>query len=406
MARTSRVMRPTPVTTDFALVLGGGGARGAYQAGLLRFIARQYPHLRIPTLVGVSAGAINTVHLAAHRGTFEESVEGLVRIWRSLSPEDVYRVDARSLLTNVVRSGYGLVSGGKPETERVRGMVDTAPLRGFLQRVLDRNEDGSLPGIDFNLGRGSLNAVALSATSYTTGRSVTWVQGRNVTMWERSQRVSVPARIGVDHVMASSALPIFFPAERVGNEWYGDGGIRLTAPLSPALHLGASRIMTISTRHGRTPAESAAPQIVGYPPPAQVLGVLYNAVFLDVIDQDVSRLERINRLVANIPIEKRGAMREVEMLVLRPSVDLGVLAREYEPRLPRVFRFFTRGLGTRRSTSPSILSVLMFQEDYIRRLIELGEYDAEQNMERISAFVDRGARLGVPAVAAPASPAS
>jgi NTE family protein len=385
-----RTMRPTPVTADLALVLGGGGARGAYQAGLLRYIARQYPHLRIPILVGISAGAINTTHLASHRGTFAESIEDLVRIWRSIVPEDVYRVDARSLLSNVVRSGYGLVSGDRTLDHRVRGMVDTTPLRAFLERVLERAPDGSLPGIDHNLRRGSLNAVALSATSYTTGCSITWVQGSNVTPWERAQRRSVQTPLSVDHVMASAALPLFFPAERVGSEWFGDGGIRLTAPLSPALHLGASRILTISTRRERYRSECVEPQIVGYPAPAQVVGVLYNAVFLDVIDQDVSRLERINDLVAKIPPSQRGEARTIEILVLRPSIDLGVLAREYEPRLPRVFRFLTRGLGTRKSTSPSILSVLMFQEDYIQRLVELGESDAERNAARISAFIEGG----------------
>ncbi len=399
-------MRPTPVTSDLALVLGGGGARGAYQAGLLRYIARQYPHLRIPILVGISAGAINTIHLAAHRGTFAESVEDLVRIWRALVPEDVYRVDARSLLTNVVRSGYGLMSGERDQDERVRGMVDTTPLRAFLERVLKHDPDGSLPGIEHNLSRGSLKAVALSATSYTTGCSTTWVEGREIAPWERAQRRSVHTRLGVDHVMASAALPIFFPAERVGSEWFGDGGIRLTAPLSPALHLGASRILTISTRRERRRNECAEPQIIGYPAPAQVLGVLYNAVFLDVIDQDVSRLERINDLVAKIPPGQRGDMRKIEILVLRPSIDLGVLAREYEPRLPRVFRFLTRGLGTRKSTSPSILSVLMFQEDYIRRLVELGESDAERNAARISAFIEGGlwqaaVAAGVPTPATP-----
>ncbi|MEP7347101.1 MAG: patatin-like phospholipase family protein, partial [Gemmatimonadaceae bacterium] len=385
-----RAMRPTPVTSDLALVLGGGGARGAYQAGLLRYIARQYPHLRIPILVGISAGAINTTHLAAHGGTFEEAVEALVKIWRALVPEDVYRIDARSLLTNVVRSGYGLMSGDKAEDERVRGMVDTAPLRAFLERTLPHEADGSLPGIEHNLNRGSLKAVALSATSYTTGCSITWVEGREIAPWERTQRRSVHTRLTVDHVMASSALPMFFPAEKVGSEWFGDGGIRLTAPLSPALHLGASRILTISTRRERRRSECAEPQIIGYPAPAQVLGVLYNAVFLDVIDQDISRLERINDLVAQIPPGQRGDMRKIEILVLRPSIDLGVLAREYEPRLPRVFRFLTRGLGTRKSSSPSILSVLMFQEDYIRRLVELGESDAERNAARISAFIEGG----------------
>lgn len=390
-----RVMRPTPITEDLALVLGGGGARGAYQAGLLRAIATHYPHLRIPILVGVSAGAVNTIHLASHRGNFAESTDQLVRHWLSLSPEQVYRVDSRSLLTGVIRSGYGLMSGDAAERERVRGMVDTLPLRDFLERTLERDEDGSLPGIQYNLERGTLHAAALSATSYTTGQSVTWVEGRRPFMWERPQRRSVAARLGVDHVMASAALPIFFPAERVGNEWYGDGGVRLTAPLSPALHLGASRIMTISTRTSRTRVEAPLTEPANYPPPAQVLGTLYNAVFLDVIDQDVVRLNMINRLVERIPVEKREGMRVIDILVLRPSIDLGLLAREYEPRLPRVFRFLTRGLGTRKSDSPDILSLVMFQEDFLRRVVALGEEDAERHHEKIAAFIEGKALTAV-----------
>jgi len=383
-----RVMRPTPVTEDLAMVLGGGGARGAYQAGLLRYIAQHYPHLRIPILVGVSAGAVNTIFLASQPGTFDDATERLVRLWLSLTPETVYRVDARTLLSNVVRSGYGLMSGDAGDRERVRGMVDTGPLRTFLENALERDEDGAVPGIARNLERGTLNAVALTATSYTTGQSVTWVEGRRPTLWERPQRRSEQARLGVDHVMASAALPLFFPAERVGNEWFGDGGIRLTAPLSPALHLGASRILTISTRsHGKrfTPAPQ---EHAIYPPPAQVLGTPYNAVFLDVIDQDVVRLDMINKLVQRIPPERREGMRVIDILVLRPSIDLGSLAREYEPRLPSVFRFLTRGLGTRKSSSPDILSLVMFQEDYLRRVIALGEEDAARNHERIATFIE------------------
>ncbi len=390
----TRVLRPTPITEDLALVLGGGGARGAYQAGLLRQIARRYPHLRIPILVGVSAGAVNTIHLAAHRGTFEESTDALVRQWLSLSPEQVYRVDARSLLNNVIRSSYGLLSGDAGERERARGMVDTAPLRDFLKRTLERDPDGSLPGIRYNLDRGTLNAVALSATSYTTGESVTWVEGRRPVLWERPQRRSEAVRLGVDHVLASASLPIFFPAERVGNQWYGDGGIRLTAPLSPALHLGASRIITISTRSIDSKVIDSTEDPI-YPPPAQVLGTLYNAVFLDVIDQDVIRMDMINRLVKRVPPERREGMRVIDILVMRPSVDLGQLAREYEPRLPRVFRFLTRGLGTRKSTSPDILSLVMFQEDFLRRVIELGEEDAERHHSRIAAFIEGVADIAV-----------
>lgn len=379
---------PTPVTDDLAMVLGGGGARGAYQVGVLRAIASRYPHLRVPILVGVSAGAVNATHLAAHPGSFAEAMEALVEHWLSLTPEQVFRVDASSLAGNVMRTGFRLMAGGQAHPEGFRGMVDTAPLRGFMERVLERNADGTLPGVDHNLARGTLRAVALVGTSYTTAQSVTWVQGRDITQWARPQRRGEHTRLTVDHVLASTALPLLFPAVRVGDEWFGDGGIRLTAPLSPALHLGASRIITIATRYDRSGQEAGRPQVTGYPPPAQVLGVLYNAVFLDLIDQDVARLQRTNRLVERLPPAQRHGLRVVDMLVLRPSRDLGRLAGAFEPRLPRVFRFLTRGLGTQATQSPDVLSLVMFQEDYLRRLIALGEEDAHAQWDRIAAFVE------------------
>jgi NTE family protein len=165
--------------------------------------------------------------------------------------------------------------------------------------------------------------------------------------------------------------------------WYGDGGVRLAAPLSPALHLGANRILAISTRYDRTQVESDAPNVVGYPPPAQVLGVLLNAVFLDLVDQDAVRLERLNHLLEELPPDKREGMRPVDLLVVRPSRDLGRLAAEFEPQLPKAFRFMTRGLGTRETKSPDLLSMLMFQPDYIARLIEIGEADAETRRDQI-----------------------
>ena len=186
---------------------------------------------------------------------------------------------------------------------------------------------------------------------------------------------------------------MLFPAVRVGPEWYGDGGVRLTAPLSPALHLGATRILTIATRYMRSREEADRPLTDGYPPPAQVLSVLYNAIFLDLIDEDILRLERMNRLLDDLPTTEREGMRLVEILVLRPSRDLGKLAGQFEPRLPRAFRYLTRGLGTQRTTSPDILSLLMFQHDYLKSLIELGEADVEANKDRIDAF------LGQPAAA-------
>ncbi|HEX9564567.1 MAG TPA: patatin-like phospholipase family protein [Gemmatimonadaceae bacterium] len=382
-----------PPNDRIALMLGGGGARGAYQAGVLRGIARRHPELRLPILTGISAGAVNTVFLAAHPGPLRASSEALVRLWLGLTTEQVFDVKARHLLSNAFRWAVRLMGGGHQRGEPTRGLLDTEPLRRLLHRVLITDADGCLPGIEWNIREGRLHAVALSATSYTTGQSVTWVESQDVPLWQRPQRRSETARLTVDHVMASSALPMLFPAVRVGSEWYGDGGVRLTAPLSPSIHLGANRILTISTRYDRSRTEADRPLTDGYPPPAQVLSVLYNAIFLDLIDEDIIRLDRINRLIDDLPPAEREGMRIVEILVLRPSRDLGKLAAEFEPRLPRVFRYLTRGLGTQRTASPDILSLLMFQEDFLRRLVELGEMDADANAERLDAFIAQPVQL-------------
>lgn len=383
---------PEEITTgthdygDLALAMTGGGARAAYQVGTLRYLARRHPHLRVPILTGVSAGAVNAAHLAQHRGTFAEAVEELARLWMDLMPEKVFRVDTTSLLRNVGRSGIQLLSGGISHAPQMRGMVDTEPLRQFLEEALGP-VDGELTGIEHNLNRGTLQAVAINTTSYMTGQSIAWVQGRDIELWERPKRRSVHTRLRLDHVMASTALPLFFPAVQIDDGWYGDGGIRLTAPLSPALHLGAHKILAVSTRHDRSISEADLPSVVGYPPPAQVLGVLFNAVFLDLVDQDVVRMERMNRLLERLPEIWRDGMRVVHLMVLRPSADLGRLAGEYEPRLPRVFRALSRGLGTRKTASPDLMSMVMFQGDYLRRLIELGEADAEARADEIEEFL-------------------
>jgi NTE family protein len=372
------------------LMLGGGGARGAYQAGVLRGIAARFPHLTFPILTGISAGAVNTIHLAAHEGTLAKAADDLIALWLALSPDRVYDVRPAPLLRNTFRWGRRLVSGGiGTGTEPMRGLVNTEPLRQYLNLSLACGEGGTLPGIARNLACGSLKAVALSATSYTTGQSVTWVEGRDVELWQRPQRRTEDARLTVEHVMASSALPMLFPAVKVGDEWYGDGGVRLTAPLSPALHLGASRILTISTKYLRTRAEADTPLTTGYPPPAQVLGVLYNAVFLDLIDEDILRLRKVNHLLKHLRPEERDKMRIVDIFVLRPSVDLGKLASEFEPRLPGLFRYLTRGLGTKRTASPDLISLILFQVDYLKKLIEIGEADALAQSDAIEAFLAR-----------------
>lgn len=371
------------------LVMGGGGARAAYQVGVLRALAKRRPELAIPYITGVSAGAINAALLASHHGSFSQAVEELHGLWAHLRVDNVFRVDAGSLGWQLVRTAAALVSGGARTIPRIRGLVDTAPLRTFLAEALHA-VDGELTGVGSNLERGRLRAVALSTSSYTTGQSVTWVQGDEIREWERPQRVARRTTMTVDHVMASAALPLFFPAIRLGDGWYGDGGVRLAAPLSPALHLGARRILAISTRYDRSKREAEEPEVKGYPPPAQIVGVLMNSVFLDLLDQDALRLERMNRILEKLPPEEREGLRPVKLLTLRPSRDLGMMAGRYEPQLPHLFRFLTRGLGTRETKSPDFLSLILFQPDYLQALMATGEEDAEARMDEIEAFLDEG----------------
>jgi len=384
----------TPRASDVALVLSGGGARAAYQAGCVRALARHFPDLEPGILTGVSAGAINVGLLASRHGALEAKASELAELWRALEPSDVFRVGTLALAGNVLRTGLKLVSGGAIKAPRTHAFVDTTPLREFLIERLGLEGDdvrdggtGRIRGIDRNLAEGHLRAVAITTSSYSTGQSITWVQGRDIEGWDRAHRRSEHGTLTVDHVMASASLPLFFPAVRIGPNWYGDGGIRLTAPLSPAVHLGARKILAISTRYARTRAEADRTVIEDYPPPAQIAGVLFNAVFLDLFDADALTLDRVNRLIDALPAESRGALRKVNLLVLRPSRDLGKLANEYEARLPAAFRFLTRGLGTRQTKSNDLLSLVMFQSDYLTRLVEIGESDTEARRGDIERFL-------------------
>lgn len=376
----------TPGPGDLGLVMGGGGARAAYQVGFLRCVARRFPELKVPYVTGVSAGAINAALLASHHGTFLQAVEELTQLWSRLTVQDVFRVDSISLLWNALRWVRQLVSGGIGGPPQVRGLMDTEPLRRYLSEVLHA-VNGELTGIRYNLDHGRLKAVALSTSSYSTGQSITWVEGDGIAEWARPHRQARMTTLTVDHVMASAALPLFFPAVKLDDAWYGDGGVRLTAPLSPALHLGARRIMAISTRYSRSVEEAEEPTIYGYPPPAQVVGVLMNSIFLDLLDHDAVRLERLNQLLYKLPPEEREGLKPVKLLTLRPSLDLGKLATEYEPQLPGAFRFLTRGLGTRQTRSPDFLSLVLFQPDYLRALMDIGDSDAQARSDEIEAFL-------------------
>ncbi len=386
--RDPHVPRVESEAGRLAIVLSGGGARAAYQVGLLQTLAKYRPDLKLEILSGVSAGAINAAHLAGHAGPFAQAAEELGRLWLGLTVDRVFRTDWFSLFRSVTRSGFQLLSGGRRVPGRPRAMVDTEPLRRFLYEALGADPaSGAFPGIAENLARGRLRAIAVTTSNYTAGTSVTWVEGQQIEPWRRSHRVGVSCRLTVEHVMASASLPLFFPSVVLGGEWHGDGGIRLSAPLSPAVHLGARRILAISTSHQGGVAPAARESMIdGYPPPAQIVGSLINALFLDLLDADALRLERVNELLAELPGKSDSGLRPVELLLVRPSRDLGALANDYEPRLPRGFRFLTRGLGTRQTRSNDLMSLVMFQPDYLRELIELGRADAERRRDDLLAL--------------------
>ncbi|NNF03526.1 MAG: patatin [Rhodothermales bacterium] len=366
-----------------SLVLSGGGARAAYQAGVLSYIADNVgdPDFRIIT--GVSAGSINAAHLANDLSGFDSGVERLTRSWLELKSDDVY--EARSSMNVIV----GMLRGTREYDELFPrfGLVDVSPLRETLKMRFD-TEDGHLKGIAEKIRTGRLKACSIAGTNYGTGQTVSWVQGAEIQGWERPARVSVHEELTVEHILASSSLPFLFPAIQVGDDWYGDGGIRQAEPLSPAVHLGADRILAISTRYGRSKREADRSAIEGYPPAAQIFGILLNAVFLDRLDQDAMTLTRLNDLLRSAPPWRRRGLRPIDLLVIRPSVDLGRMSGDFQHDLDGFLSLISRGLGSKDTKSPDWLSMILFEQGYMERLVDIGYEDARSQHDRLIRFVD------------------
>ena len=365
------------------LVLSGGGARSAYQVGILAYIAEKAPEVSFPIVTGVSAGAINAAFLAGARDAPSKALHRLSRCWCELTIERVFETELRKLGVSGIRWIWTLGGAGTSLGPRVRGLVDTEPLREFLEKNLD------IEGIKANIAKDRLRALGLTATNYATGRTITFVDGApDVEGWDRSRRCGIRDDITVAHVMASTALPLVFPAVKIHEDYYGDGSIRQSAPLAPAIHLGANRLLAISTRYAASASEAKTRATEGYPPPAQIISLLFNTVFLDTLEADLARLHRLNRVLRALPAGQTGPdeLRELDILVLRPSKDLGKLAGDYEGKLPRSVRLMLRGLGAHRVHRPDLLSYLLFEEPYVSRLIELGYEDALSQWSKIEDF--------------------
>jgi NTE family protein len=367
-----------------ALVLSGGGARAAYQVGALSAIAEIAPTLVIPIHTGVSAGGLNSTFLAAHRGPFKLAVAELESQWGKLTPERVYAVRPVHVGRGMLRWVVNMVRFRRVPQPSLRGLMDGAPLRSFLRHCI------AFDGIQRNIDEGRLRAVALSATCYSGGQTVTFVQGvRDLPLWQRHMRQATRDDLEVDHLMASAAIPLVFPAVGIRDAFYGDGSVRQTAPLAPAIHLGADRIIAVSMRTS-APAPSCTPTALrDYPVAAQVFGLLLHSVFLDILDADAERLERLNQLLRHIPEAQRpvDGIRPIDLLLLRPSRDLGGLASTHPVRLPPLVRFLVSSIGGGWERSADFLSYLMFHPSYTGLLMELGYEDTRARRDEVERFV-------------------
>jgi NTE family protein len=369
-----------------ALVLPGGGARSAWQVGVVKAIAGWYPAgavLPFPVLCGTSAGAINATVLGAHADDFGRGAAELARVWAGFRVGEVFRAGTLDMLRSGLHLALALVSGGwlLPVP---RALLDNAPLRALLARNIDfarlrRTIAGGLP-----------DSLAISATSLTRGESVAFIEtSRPFAGWDRAGRRGTAARIGLDHLMASSAVPFLFPPVSLGDEYYGDGAMREANPFSAAIHLGAHRLLVVGTRNENRPQTPLPPVCPTF---GQIFGYMLDALFSDGLYADLERLTQINHIVERVgPLagvgENSVQLKRVDIMVIMPSRDLSEIARQHTAALPRALRNLLRTMGALNAGGGQLMSYLMFQDSYTRELIALGYQDAMKRSDDLLAFL-------------------
>lgn len=376
-----------PVT---GLILSGGGARAAYQVGVLAAIADLLPDTAqnpFPVIVGTSAGAINAVGLACGALHFGEAVRRLTEVWQGFHAHQVYRSDWLGVVRQAARFvGHSVLGlGGQVPV----ALLDSSPLGELLRRELD------FSGICAAVRQRQLRAVAVTAFGYETGQAVTFYQGRaTIDPWFRHRRVGVPTRLSLQHLLASAAIPLIFPPVKINREYFGDGAVRQTAPISPALHLGATRVLVVGVSGNLQgeQADSAVPRLRVVKPPslAQIGGHMLNSTFIDSLEGDIELLERLNLMSRLVPHDQQSrglGLKPVEVLVISPSRPLDAIAVRHHYELPAVLRLFLRGPGATQAGGAGVLSYLLFEQGYCTELIELGYQDAMAKKEALSDFL-------------------
>ncbi len=369
------------------LILTGGGARAAYQVGVLKAIAEMLPRRTqnpFPIICGTSAGAFNAVTLAVYAQSFRLGAQYLEKMWKNFTAHDIYRADALGVFNNTVRWLLGLVFTGLGVNKLSHvSLLDSSPLAALLDRAMPSEK------IQENIDAGALHALSIAASGYGTGQSVNFFQSaQGVQPWQRARRLGVSTFIEAKHILASSAIPFIFPAVKINREYFGDGSMRQIAPISPALHLGAVRVLVIGT--GQTDDnQPSRTKVDDYPSLAKIAGHAMDSIFLDSLEVDIERLSRINKTIDLVAMEVRERMNlhHIDVLYISPSQSIEKLAGRYSKQLPLPIRFLLRGVGAMRRSASNLVSYLLFEKDFCRALIDLGYQDAMNRKEEILTFL-------------------
>jgi len=371
----------TPVT---GLILPGGGARNAYQVGVLKAIADMLPEdveNPFPIICGSSSGAMNAVLLASSATRFREGVDRLYGIWANFHVGKVFKTDAWTALKSGVRWALSFASIGLYKGQP-RSLLDNAPLRELLERHI------RFARIQQAIDGNDLRAVSVTASGYTTGTSVTFYQGiEGLVPWKRTRRLGKRTEMTINHLMASSAIPVLFPAVKLKDEYFGDGSMRLSAPLSPALHLGANRLLIIGVRSQGLDEASGEGAEIPYPSFGHISGYIFYTLFMDSLDADIERMRRINHTVTETKEKeveyKDTKLRQIDYLVVSPSRDIREIVEKYVGNFPRTLKILLKGIGALAREGRPLMSYLMFDAPYCKELMEMGYEDGMAAREQI-----------------------
>ncbi|HFE38501.1 MAG TPA: patatin-like phospholipase family protein [Gammaproteobacteria bacterium] len=371
-----------------ALVLSGGGARAAYQVGVLKAVADLSPKEApnpFPIICGTSAGAINAAALAIYSSQFREAIWRLIHVWGNFHMSQVFRSDFTGMSKSALR-WIASTARGASQNRKAHGLLDRTPLHELLAYYLP------FENIQQSLEQNNLHALCINASNYSTGNSVSFYQGHEgIEPWVRANRIGIRANIHISHLMASSAIPLLFAPVPLGDDYYGDGTMRQNAPTSPALHLGADKLFIIGVKH-EDPYSALQKRMVSPPSLGEIAGHVLDSIFLDNVSMDLERLERINKTFSQIPNrhlpDDSVSMRQVEILFISPSQDLSAMTKKHYELIPNTVKLFMRGVGASKEHGANLISYLLFEKAFCRELISLGYSDTMERKQEVIDFMD------------------